>query len=721
MVELLFGSETEYALAGISPDGSEIAGEELIVSLMQHARQGLVHLPDVGLSGGMFLANAGKLYIDCGTHPELATAECSDPATLVSHIEAGHRILANLTAAMESERPPGTEIVLLRNNVDLSGTHSTWGCHESYLHRRPLDGLRPYLVPHLVTRVIYTGAGGFDPYSHGLEFMLSPRAAHIRVLNTESSTTERGIWHSKTEPLCRDYQRLHVLCGESECSHTAMWLKFGVTALIVAMADAGFEPVREIQLRAPLAALRTVATDASCTARLRASDGHLLSAIAIQRIYLESVEAFLAQAGGPPWAAGVCARWRQVLDSLETDPASLRKTLDWGIKLALYQQHARGLGIQWELLPVLNRVIKQACVALRISPEGNLVRPLEQALRSDHGKGPFEPLQSMLTSSGLRWDDVWTLLRSRNEFFEIDTRFSQLGRKGIFAALDAAGALDHSAPAVVNVEQAMKYPPEGGRAAVRGQVIRALAGSGDYRCDWQRIVDMRQCRLLDLSHPFEREEVWKPISKRDARTMMFPAGFLEWDVPEPHMPEPARSFGDLERRQQALQCYMSGNYTEAETLLRECTAAGFELSSTHCHLARALIMMDREMEAREEIENARRAQTAELDYAAPRILFFDCIFAMLDGSDPAPIVAEIKCELIRTRAHMDWTIGPVLDHLRGRLGAPNYRFLQALANALSWSDGLERMNRFRQWRRAEVPASLEGQESPESVATQDLL
>ncbi len=357
-------------------------------------------------------------------------------------------------------------------------------------------------------------------------------------------------------------------------------------------------------------------------------------------------------------------------------------------------------------------------MALRISPQGNLVRPLEQALQSNHGNGPFEQLQSLLASNGLRWGDVWTLLRGRDEFFEIDTRFSQLGRKGIFSALDTAGTLDHDVPGVDNVEQSMEYPPEGGRAMLRGQVIRSHAGSGDYRCDWQRIVDMQQCRLLDLSNPFASKEIWKPISKREARTMMFPAGFPEWDVPAP---EPPRSFSAMDRRQQALRCYLSGNHAEAETLLRECAAAGFELPSTHCHLARALIMMGREREAREEIEAARRTHTGELDYAGPRILFFDCIFAMLDGSDAAPIIAQIKNELIRTRAHMDWTIGPVLDHLRRRLGAPNYRLLQALANALSWHDGLQRMNRFRQWQQAVIPALFEGQtESPEAVGTQDL-
>ena len=61
-------------------------------------------------------------------------------------------------------------------------------------------------------------------------------------------------------------------------------------------------------------------------------------------------------------------------------------------------------------------------------------------------------------------------LSCRTRLFEIDTRFGQLGLKGIFETLDAAGVLNHRVNGVDNIEHAMIEPPASGRANVsRGQ------------------------------------------------------------------------------------------------------------------------------------------------------------------------------------------------------------------------------------------------------------
>jgi len=207
--------------------------------------------------------------------------------------------------------------------VDYSGTHATWGCHESYLHRISLDVLQPQVIPHLVTRLIYTGAGGFNPLSQGLAFTLSPRVAHIELVVSRSSTTERGIWHTKSESLCSGYNRLHVLCGESICSETATFLKIGVTALIVAMADAGLTPGNAVKLADPLDAMRKIAGDVTCKTLLMMADKSCMTAVEIQRHYLEMAEAHVSDNFMPAWAAEVCRRWRAVLDQLEDAPKAV--------------------------------------------------------------------------------------------------------------------------------------------------------------------------------------------------------------------------------------------------------------------------------------------------------------------------------------------------------------------------------------------------------------
>src|SRR5208283_1905190 len=214
----------------------------------------------------------------------------------------------------------------------------------------------------------------------GLEFTLSPRVAHVQQVVSGNSTSERGIWHTKTEKLCAGYSRLHVLCGESLCSETAAFLKVGSTALIVAMADAGLAPGSAVQLAEPLVAMQNVAGDVTCRTPLRMADGSCQTALAIQRHYLEQAEAHVGASFMPAWAAEVCRRWRAVLDQLEDAPGSVEQTLDWGIKLALYAHHARSIDIRWDALPFWNQVIGRLAAALGDGEDGEKALLLEIAI-----------------------------------------------------------------------------------------------------------------------------------------------------------------------------------------------------------------------------------------------------------------------------------------------------------------------------------------------------
>ena len=697
MAELVFGGETEYAVAGLSPRAGEPRSEEIAAALMEQARIRLIHLPDIQSACGIYLANGSRLYLDCQVHPELAIPECMNPWDAVRYTEAGHAILSLLADAVQAERPAGTEILLLHTNVDLGGSQSTWGCHESYSHRGSQPSLRAHLIPHLVTRIIYTGAGGFDPFAQGLAFMLSPRAAHIRSVVTENSTSQRGLWDPKSESLSATTHRLHIICGESECSHIAMWLKFGVTALIVAMADAGLEPGNLVQLADPVAALHAVARDASCSARLALVDGRSLTAIDIQRHYLRQAEANISHPCIPPWTGEVCSRWRAMLDRLECGAGHVDETLDWAIKLKLYARYAQQRGIRWENLPELNRLIEKCDerVGQTAGPEARML--LLHALESPRVLQELAPVESQLSVSGLGWDDVRALLRARDEFFEIETRFSQLGQKGIFARLDRTGVLDHRVPGVDNIEHAMEHPPASGRANVRGQVVRRLAAEHQAYCDWQRIEDHGRRKVLNMSDPFSPEEVWTPVTDfqvRDMRTRSV-AEAVHAPLPDEETATPA-----WVRRQEAFDRYEQGEYALAESLLRGCLDEGFEEPGTRCHLARTLMMADREVEARQEIRRAWEVRRDGPAYVLPRILWFQCLFALLDRADSSEYVRQFKEALHNPGAYMDWTMRPLLVHIRSRLGRRDFRFIRALAAAASSPHGVRRLARCAQWRAA---------------------
>jgi hypothetical protein len=100
MSDLLFGVETEYAIAGMSPIG-EIDHGEVLHSLMEIANQQLVRLRDLHSSGGLFLQNGSRFYTDC-SHPEICTPECANPWDVVRYLQAGHVILAGLLSSVGS-------------------------------------------------------------------------------------------------------------------------------------------------------------------------------------------------------------------------------------------------------------------------------------------------------------------------------------------------------------------------------------------------------------------------------------------------------------------------------------------------------------------------------------------------------------------------------------------------------------------------------------------
>jgi hypothetical protein len=314
----------------------------------------------------------------------------------------------------------------------------------------------------------------------------------------------------------------------------------------------------------------------------------------------------------------------------------------------------------------------------------------------------LRPVETQLESRGLTWDDVRNLIENRSKLFETDMRFGQLGLQGIFNTLDRTGVLNHRVDAVGDIEAAMTEPPPGGRARVRGEVIRRLSGMPDVRCDWQRIVQYKERQVLDLSNPFVNEELWKSAGSADLDgAVLSPdrAGFLIRDSSNASEPSV------YSQRVQAYECYQHGDYVAAEQLLRACVAAGYELASNRCHLARSLLMMDREAEARAEVEQAWAACADAYDYVPPRILFLRCLFAMLDGADYTAFIGQIKAVLNSNGARMNWTIHPVIDHLRSRLGRKNHRFLIALADALSETRSVQKLQRFREWREATIPGA----------------
>lgn len=454
---ILMGLETEYAFAcrrrepGEAPDSA--VALEALYELLALVRERMHTLPEQHPLG-LFLENGSRFYIDCGTHPELCTPECRSPEEVVRWQLAGERMLADLVAELEKQHPE-LELAIRRGNIDYE-TGNTWGCHESYLHQSTRMELARQLVPHLVSRLIYTGAGGFDARSEELLFVLSPRVPYLRteIGGPTSSEFERGIFHNKNEPLSGNFGRLHLICGESNASQLSNYLKLGTTALLVRLVDANLCTASSLALRSPVIAMRSLARDFDCRARVALADGRELSALQIQAEYLALLE---RQAGAdwmPDWAPLLLRRWREVLEALERNPMDLATRLDWPIKLAIIRGEAESAGVP---------------------PHG---------LYRKQGFGA--------------------------RLCEIDMRYGELGPRGLFAELERAEVLDHALPELGDVVDAMQRAPAGGRAEARGQAIRELCEARDrHRADWDEIQDIDSGRVLDLEDPFSNTPDWR--------------------------------------------------------------------------------------------------------------------------------------------------------------------------------------------------------------------
>lgn len=507
MRRLLFGGETEYALSMAEQDRRMSADARATNSrrLMRIARERYPNLPGLG-SSGLFLQNGGRFYIDTGEHPEYCTPEVTDPWTLVRHQKAGDALVATLASECGA--------AVFKNNVDYGGTGATWGSHESYLHRADRGALTALLVPHLVSRIIYTGAGGFDPHAPGVEFSLSPRTLFIKTVTSDRTTSDRGILNSRDEPLSDDdhHQRLHLVCGESLQSELAGVLRFGTTAIVLAMIEAGALGGRIPQLARPVAALRAYAIDPTIKVVADRAPCGNVSALELQRHYLSAAESFLTAGFLPDWAGRLCALWRDILDGLAENPASMKDRLDWAIKLDLYQDHASRRGIEWQSFGEWNTIARTLHKAL--GKDAKLLHPdrIDTLFgeRSSIREQVVE-LQRQAAARGLKWNDLRTVLHVRQELFELDTRFSQLPH-GVFTRLDAAGILQHHVAGIERIDEALTCPPPG-RPEVRGRLIAELhAKHASAAAEWDGVYRLDHHQQIDLGDPFiEAPGPWKPF------------------------------------------------------------------------------------------------------------------------------------------------------------------------------------------------------------------
>ena len=150
-------------------------------------------------------------------------------------------------------------------------------------------------------------------------------------------------------------------------------------------------------------------------------DGRQLTAIDIQRVYLERAQDYLSTPPHDPVLDDIATRWAHVLDRLEEDPMQLSREVDWVSKKLI--------------------------------------------------------IQSYFDKKGCGWDDP--------RVFLMDLQYHDVKRtRGLFYLMSARGMIESIVDEEA-VQRAMSTPPQTTRAKVRGDFIRfARAKNRSYTVDW---------------------------------------------------------------------------------------------------------------------------------------------------------------------------------------------------------------------------------------------
>ena len=345
----IIGVETEYGITcapttdGPPPMDADHAARELFDPVVQRSR-----------SSNVFTRGGARLYLDVGSHPEFATAECDRLEDVLAQDRAGELVMADLAeqanARLAAAGVPG-RIHLLKNNRDAEG--NGFGCHENYLVRRRGDFWNDArtLVPHLVTRQILVGAGHIAAdgdtrrAAAGLRgYVFSQRADQMWDAVSSATTRARPLINTRDEPHAdaERYRRMHVIVGDSNIAQGSTLLKVAAMDLLLDYLEHGGE-LGDLALADPMRAIRDTCHDMSGGVLLERSDGRTITPLEVQAEHLGRLRDHVAQ-GVEVTALHEAALdlWERGLQALRLQqPELVDKELDWAVKHRLLTRYCQ--------------------------------------------------------------------------------------------------------------------------------------------------------------------------------------------------------------------------------------------------------------------------------------------------------------------------------------------------------------------------------------------
>lgn len=345
----IIGVETEYGITcapttdGPPPMDADHAARELFDPVVQRSR-----------SSNVFTRGGARLYLDVGSHPEFATAECDRLEDVLAQDRAGELVMADL-AEQANTRLAATgvagQIHLLKNNRDAEG--NGFGCHENYLVRRRGDFWNDArtLVPHLVTRQILVGAGHIaadgdtGPVGDGIRgYVFSQRADQMWDAVSSATTRARPLINTRDEPHAdaERYRRMHVIVGDSNIAQGSTLLKVAGMDLLLDYLEHGGD-LGDLALADPMRAIRDTCHDMSGGVLLERVDGRTITPLEMQAEHLGRLRDHVAQdIEVTALHTAALDLWERGLQALRLQQPELVDTeLDWAVKQRLLTRYCQ--------------------------------------------------------------------------------------------------------------------------------------------------------------------------------------------------------------------------------------------------------------------------------------------------------------------------------------------------------------------------------------------
>lgn len=213
----------------------------------------------------------------------------------------------------------------------------------------PLKTIEQELLPFLITRQLFTGAGRMGEQG----FQITQRADFLDEAVSSATTRSRPMVNTRDEPHADPdaFRRLHVIIGDSNRSQWATMMKLATTHLVLCVIeqagregkDSGFA---RFSFADASAANHKVSRDLTgVEASFDMADGTVMEggAVAIQERYLEIVERFVGQ--HPEVCSSlprtgvheVIRQWRRVIEAFRSGVSeTFADKVDWLAKRRLF-------------------------------------------------------------------------------------------------------------------------------------------------------------------------------------------------------------------------------------------------------------------------------------------------------------------------------------------------------------------------------------------------